>query len=225
NARCVRLFDVYALEVHADLIGNDLSENRSRALANFSRTRKDSHTTVAANLDARLSFHLGLAAPGKPCPMKEQGYSYASPLSVRRRDGLARAGARARYRGFDVVVLGPLDDSVQHVTRADAPFELLTCCRDVALAEHIDPPDFHRIQAERGGDLFHLHLVRKGDLRRPKPPKSPVRRSVGGDCSCGYTNVVASIRTRRMDGPSGEHDRSQRNISAAVEDNIDLACN
>src|SRR5262249_7917549 len=64
-----------------------------------------------------------------------------------------------------------------------------------------------------------------GDLRRPKPPKSPVRRSVGGDCSCGYTNVVASIRTRRMDGPSGEHDRSQRNISAAVEDNIDLACN
>src|SRR5262249_5372618 len=121
-------------------------------------------------------------------------------------------------------IASAVDGLVEHILCADAPFERLAGCRDVALTEHVDTLQLERLHFERRGNPLHLHLVSEGNLWRTEPAKSAIGRSIGGNGACGDSNVVAGVGPECVDGATRENDRRQGDVGAPIHHYIDFTC-
>ena len=106
--------------------------------------------------------------------------------------------------------------------RAGVLAQRLTGGGGVAGTQRIHPAQFDRVHAERLGDALHVHFDGELGLRRAEAAERAVGRSVGEHCAAADVDVVAAVGTGGVDAAAREHHRAQRDVSAAVEDDLDV---
>ena len=106
--------------------------------------------------------------------------------------------------------------------RAAVLAEPLTGRRRVARPQRVDLAHAHRIEAELLGDAVHVHFGRELRLRRAEAAERAVGRRVGHRRAAADADVVAAIRTARVNHAARQHDGAQRRVGAAVEDRVDV---
>ena len=84
---------VTRLERHAERLGDDLAEERRRALAELGRAREHAELAVARQRDGRAAVRYTSPLPVKPAPW----WTSARPIPRQRRP-LVRCGSSARTR-------------------------------------------------------------------------------------------------------------------------------
>ena len=77
-------------------------------------------------------------------------------------------------------------------------------------------------QTRRRRDAVHLQFEREDRLRRAEAAKRAVRRRVGRDRLRADAHVRAVVRTGGVNRPARQHDRRQRAVRAAVDDELDV---
>ena len=83
-------------------------------------------------------------------------------------------------------------------------------------------PQAHGVEAERLGHAVHLHLGREDGLRRAEAAEGAVGRRVRHHDAAVDADVLAAVGPGRVEAAPREHDRAQRAVGAAVEEDVDL---
>ena len=110
----------------------------------------------------------------------------------------------------------------QHRQRAAVAAEPLAGRRRVAGPQRVDLADADRIEAERFGDAIHVHFGRELRLRRAEAAKRAVGRRVRHHRAAADADVVAAVRSARVNHAARQHDGAERGVRAAVEQDVDV---
>ena len=142
---------------------------------------------------------------------------------------MARAAALFVARGFQPSVCPPfpfevrsLDGLAQDRERAAVLPEPLTRGGCVARPQRVDFADAYRIDPERLGNAIHVHFGGELRLRRAEAAERAVGRRVRHRRAAADADVIAAIRSGRVDDPARQHDGAERRVRAAVDDRVDV---
>ena len=207
HARRVRLCDLHELVGHAERVGDDLRVHRARALPDLRTPGRDPHAG-GRELEPRARLEIALAAPRESRAMVEEREA-DRPVGAFVLTALAvEVGAAHRL----------LEDQMGAAVVA----ERLARGSGVAGPQCVLPPELHRVHPQRLGDALHLHLHRELRLRRAEAAEGAVGRRVREDRAPVDRDVVAAVRTGRVDAAARQHHRTQRDIGTAIEEHVDL---
>ncbi len=79
-----------------------------------------------------------------------------------------------------------------------------------------------RVEAELLGNALHVHFDRELRLRRAEPAERAVWRRVRHHHAAADPDVIAAIRSRRMEHAAGQDDGAERRVGPAVEEHVDV---
>ncbi len=121
-----------------------------------------------------------------------------------------------------LAVAGATNGSAQHLERAAVVAQRLAGGGRVARPQQVPLPQAYRVHTERLGDALHVHFHGELRLRRAEPAKRAVGRRVGEHRPRRDPGVVAPVRTGRVDRPARKDHGTERDVGAAVEDDLDV---
>ena len=154
-----------------------------RALADLG-ARDENPRAALGELERRLRREPHLAAAGESRSVEEEREPDAAIGAGERLAPAPEVGAPHRF--------------AEHLDRAAVAAEALARRGRVARTQRVDLADAHRIDAEPLGDPVHVRLDGELRLRRAEPAERAVGRRVRHRRAPADADVVAAVRTRRV---------------------------
>ncbi len=179
---------------HAERVGRDLREHRSRALTDLGAGHENARASIGER-ERGLRRELQFAGTGESRTVKEQRQPDPASGALQRPPFLPEVRALHRL--------------TQHRQRAAIGAKRLAGRRDVARPKCVDLADADRIELQRLGNTIHVDFGGKLRLRRAEPAERTVRRRVRHHRAAANPHVIAAIRAARVDHAARQHDGAQ----------------
>jgi hypothetical protein len=211
----VGLGDEDLLVGDAEGLRADLGEDGVGALAELGGGDEDARAAFRSDLDFDEGVEAALAGAGETGAVHEGGEAY-SALDCGCGIGAVELGALG-------VVVGFLEGAGEQVLHVDRVGEVLAGGGLHAGREEVAAAEFFGREADDAGDLVHVAFEREEGLGCAEAAKGPVGRDVGGHRLGADSEVRPVVGAGRVDAGAGEDDGRERDVGAAVDDDLDLA--
>lgn len=193
-----------------------MAEDGIRALSEFGAGDEDADATVGAGFEADDGTEIGLSGSGETGAVKESGD--ANSLFD------AAAGICFREGFFFCVITREIESAIEKFRKIDLFTNDLACDGGLAGTEEIAAPNFDGGEANDLRDAVHVALQGEEGLRRAKAAECAVGRRVGSNRSCADAGAGPEVGATGMNRTAGENDGRQSFVGAAVEREINFAC-